>query len=236
MTKTLAIITARGGSKRIPGKNIREFCGRPIICYSIRAAIESGCFDEVMVSTDDSRIAEVALKTGAKVPFLRSKDTADDCAVTSDVLKEVLYMYKNFGRLFDFGCCIYPTAPFVSAKIINEAMSLLVKDNADTVLPVVAYSFPPQRAIVIKDGLAHMQFPEYLNKRSQDLEPIYHDSGQFYAFNVPAFLKSGKLMGERVIPVIMDDLMVQDIDNESDWKIAEMKYQLIQRGMTLNEI
>lgn len=228
MKKSIAIITARSGSKRIPGKNIKEFCGKPIIYYSINAALESDCFHEVMVSTDDEHIAQIALEAGARVPFLRSSETSNDYAVTSDVIKEVLNMYQRQGQTFDIGCCIYPTAPFVTAVILRQAMSALMEYEADTVLPIVAYSFPPQRAIVLRGDFAKMQFPENLNKRSQDLEPIYHDCGQFYAFNVPAFLKTGSLMGDKVVPIIMDDLMVQDIDNETDWKIAEIKFGLLQ--------
>lgn len=230
MNRTVAIITARGGSKRIPGKNIKEFCGQPVICYSIDAAFESGCFDEIMVSTDDEQIAEIASKAGAKVPFFRSKETSDDYSVTSDVLKEVLDMYARMGRYFDLGCCLYPTAPFVTSKVLKKAMSLLTEYRADTVLPVVAYSFPPQRSIVIRNGVAQMQFPEYLNTRSQDLEPVYHDCGQFYAFNIEAFMNSGQLLGKKSIPIILEDIAVQDIDNESDWKIAEMKYRLLHEG------
>lgn len=225
--KSIAIITARGGSKRIPRKNIRDFCGKPIIIYSIEAALESSVFDEVMVSTDDGDIADISIKAGAKVPFLRSPETSDDYAVTSDVLMEVLNTYIENGICFDHGCCIYPTAPFVTAKKLIHAMSILKEMDVDTVLPVVAYSFPPQRAIIIQDGMAKMRFPENLNVRSQDLERIYHDCGQFYAFNVASFLRSGKIMGENVIPMVMDELEVQDIDNLEDWKIAEIKYNMI---------
>lgn len=226
--KTIAIITARGGSKRIPRKNIKKFCGKSIILYSIEAAINSAVFDEIMVSTDDEEIADISRKAGAKVPFFRSPENSDDYAVTSDVLKEVLMRYNQMGKNFDYGCCIYPTAPFITASKLKRALSIIEEKKADTVIPVVAYSFPPQRAIVIHDGIAKMQFPENLNVRSQDLEPIYHDCGQFYAFNIDSFFKSGKLMGENVVPMIMNDLEVQDIDNLEDWKIAEIKYCMMQ--------
>ncbi|MCI8814671.1 MAG: pseudaminic acid cytidylyltransferase [Lachnospiraceae bacterium] len=225
--KNIAIITARGGSKRIPRKNIKNFCGKPIILYSIEAALNSAVFDEVMVSTDDKEIADISKKAGANVPFFRSKETSNDYAVTSDVIQEVLIKYRQMGKDFDYGCCIYPTAPFVTSNKLNYAMSMINKMKADTVIPVVAYSFPPQRAIVIRDGMAKMQFPENLNKRSQDFEPIYHDCGQFYVFNVSSFLEAGMLMGKNVIPMVMDELEVQDIDNLEDWKIAEMKYKAI---------
>lgn len=225
--KKIAIITARGGSKRIPRKNIKNFCGKPIIVYSIEAALNSAIFDEVMVSTDDKEIVDIARKAGAKIPFLRSQETSNDYAVTSDVIREVLMQYSKLGYNFNYGCCIYPTAPFVTADKLVHAMSIIKKRNVDTVMPVVSYSFPPQRAVVIRDGMVKMQFPENLNERSQDLEPIYHDCGQFYMFNVDSFLKSGKLMGENVVPIIMNNLEVQDIDNLEDWKIAEIKYKVL---------
>ncbi len=233
MKKTIAIITARGGSKRIPRKNIKEFCGRPIIQYPIEAALRSKVFSEVMVSTDSEEIATIAKASGAKVPFLRTAQTSDDHATTSDVLKEVLFAYRSFGQDFDQGCCIYPTAPFITSDILIDAMDQLSVSDADTILPIVAYSFPPQRALVVREGLAQMQFPENLNIRSQDLEPIYHDAGQFYAFRVQSFLDKEKLLNGKIIPIIRSDLEVQDIDNEEDWAIAEMKYCLMRERKML---
>lgn len=227
----IAIITARGGSKRIHHKNIRDFCGKPIIEYSIIAALGSGVFDVVMVSTDDKNIAEIARAAGAEVPFMRSAATSNDFATTADVLLEVLNQYRMKGQTFENVCCIYPTAPFVTMEKLKRAMELLIEEEAETVLPVVAYSFPPQRSMYIKDGKMKLIHPECFNMRSQDLEPIYHDCGQFYAFKSESFLKSGKLFGDNVIPVIMNDLEVQDIDNEADWKIAEMKYQLMLQSL-----
>ena len=223
----IAIITARGGSKRIPQKNIKEFYGKPIICYSIEAALKSKCFDTVMVSTDDYKIADIATGAGAEVPFMRSSETSDDYATTTDVIKEVLDNYEKMGRHYDLGCCIYPTAPFVTDSKLNEAMNLLSNSNADSVMPVVAYSFPPQRAVLVKDGVLVQQYPEYYSCRSQDLEPIYHDAGQFYAFNITRFEKTGKIVGDNTVPIIVSDLEVQDIDNYEDWEIAEMKYRIM---------
>lgn len=228
MDKSIAIITARGGSKRIPKKNIKLFCGKPIIQYSIQAALDSGLFSEVMVSTDSEEIAEISKTLGANVPFFRSAEASGDFATTSDVVKEVLLTYRGLGYEFNYGCCIYPTAPFVTEQILKKAVKDLKETDAYTVLPIVAYSFPPQRAIVIRNGFAKMQFPENLNIRSQDLETIYHDAGQFYVFKVESFLQAEKLIGEKVVPIIRSELEVQDIDNEEDWKIAEMKYQLMQ--------
>lgn len=224
---SIAIITARGGSKRIPGKNIKDFCGRPIICYSIEAALKSEIFSEVMVSTDCEKIAEISLKCGAKVPFLRSSGTSDDHSTTADVLKEVLTKYTKMGKEFKYACCIYPTAPFVTPEKLKQAFNMLVEKTADTVMPIVAYSFPPQRAVVIENGIIKPQYPEFQKCRSQDLKPIYHDCGQFYFMSVDSFMKNGTLIGDNTIPIIVDETEVQDIDNITDWKIAEMKYKLI---------
>ena len=166
--RRIAIITARGGSKRIPKKNIKVFCGKPIIVYSIEAAIGSGLFDEVMVSTDSEEIAEVARQHGAKVPFLRSEKTSDDYATTVDVIKEVLSEYEKQGKTFDLFACIYPTAPFLTADVLKDAMKELERVGADALVPVVQFSFPPQRAFVIRDGFLKYEFPEYEKARSQE--------------------------------------------------------------------
>jgi len=221
---SIAIITARGGSKRIPKKNIKEFCGQPIINYSIKAALESGVFDVVMVSTDSEEIKGVAIEAGAEVPFLRSDATSNDFATTADVLEEVLYDYKKRGYCFETMCCIYPTAPFVTAEKLKLAYEKMQIGNVDSVMPVVQYSFPPQRANIIIDGKLKYQYPEYKTARSQDLEPIYHDAGQFYFYKIN---KDLSFQADSYAPIIVDDLEVQDIDNESDWAIAEMKYQLM---------
>ena len=219
----IAVITARGGSKRIPKKNIRDFCGKPIIAYSIGAALESGIFDEVMVSTDSKEIAQIAERFGAKVPFLRSEKTSGDTATTAEVLSEVLETYMDNGKRFNAMCCLYPTAPFVTPDKLKEAYEILSSSGEDAVMPVVRYSFPPQRANLIKDGKLVYQYPEYRTARSQDLEPVYHDCGQFYFYRVREDLS---FPVDSYAPLIMDERMVQDIDNESDWQIAEMKYRL----------
>ena len=194
--KRIAVITARGGSKRIPHKNIRPFCGRPILAYSIEAALGSGLFEEVMVSTDDDKIAGAAEAAGARVPFLRSSETAGDFATTADVLLEVLKEYEKLGQHFDVLCCLYPTAPFVTPKKLQQALALLMERDADSVVPVVRYSFPPQRAFVIRDGLTVMKYPEHARSRSQDLEPYFHDCGQFYMLRTERFLQSGQIFTE----------------------------------------
>ena len=225
--KVIAIITARGGSKRIPKKNIKEFCGKPIIAYSIRAALDSGIFDEVMVSTDSEEIAEIARAYGAKVPFMRSAKTSDDFATTADVLMEVLERYQEMGRTFDVMSCIYPTAPFVTPQKLQSAYDTLTKEQAVMAMPVVAFSYPPQRSYVLNGNLLEMKWKENYNKRSQDLEKMYHDAGQFYMYQVEAFVRLKGQMTESIVPVIIDEMEVQDIDNESDWKLAELKYQMI---------
>ena len=227
MSSRLAIITARGGSKRIPKKNIREFCGKPILAYSIEAALESGLFDHVMVSTDSEEIAEIAKKYGAEVPFFRSEATSGDFATTNDVLAEVLAEYEKRGMHFEVACCIYPTAPFVTAEKLRTAAEQLEASDADTLIPVVSFSYPPQRAMVVEQERLVLKYPEYLDSRSQDLQPHYHDVGQFYVFRTERFAVNKKLMVGDILPFIVSELEVQDIDNLTDWKIAEMKYRLM---------
>ena len=228
MSRSLALITARGGSKRIPKKNIREFCGKPILCYSIEAALASGVFDEVMLSTDSEEIAEVARKAGAKVPFYRSDETAGDYATTAQVVEEVLSQYEERGIYFDYVCVIYPTAPFITAEKLQDSMARLENTGADTVSPVVRFSYPPQRGFVIEDGITHLKWPQYRTARSQDLEPFYHDCGQFYCLRVDSFLKQRQIFMEHMVSIEMPESQVQDIDTLEDWKIAELKYKLMQ--------
>lgn len=225
MGKRIAIITARGGSKRIPKKNIKDFCGKPIIAYSIEAAISSKLFDEVMVSTDSEEIAEIAKKYGASVPFMRSAETSNDYATTNDVLMEVFNEYEKRGQEFDIAVCIYPTAPFVTADKLKRAIDMVEKDGADAVTPVVQFSFPPQRAFIIRNNALEYQYPENASARSQDLEPIYHDCGQFYVMK-PKNVMDGIII-KKTTPIVMPESEVQDIDTVEDWKIAEMKYQIM---------
>ena len=226
---SIAIITARGGSKRIPRKNVKLFCGKPIITYSIEAALQSGLFEEVMVSTEDEEIARIAGEAGAQVPFMRSSESAGDYASTDDVLLEVLAAYKERGREFDSFCCLYPTAPFVTAEKLKTAMGLL--DKADSVMPVVPFSFPPQRCMVLNgEGELRMKWPEHAKTRSQDLEPYYHDCGQFYCCKTAPFLEYKTTDLPHMVPMIMSELEVQDIDNPDDWEIAELKYQKMIAG------
>lgn len=223
---TLAIVTARGGSKRIPRKNIRDFLGHPIIKYSIEAAVNANCFDEIMVSTDDREIAAIAEKFGAVIPFYRSEATSNDHATTADVIEEVIFEYKKRGKCFQYCCCIYPTVPFITADHLKQGFGILQSTGSDSAIPVVRFSYPIQRALKIEDGSLSMIWPENLNARSQDLMPAYHDAGQFYWFRVESFMKQKKLFMNYTVPIEIPESEVQDIDNEEDWKIAEMKFKI----------
>ena len=227
--KNICIIPARGGSKRIPRKNIKFFMGKPIMAYSIEAALQSGLFDEVMVSTDDADFAEVAKQYGASVPFLRSEATANDYAGTADVMFEVLDEYKKLGMEFDRFCCLYSTAPFVTPERLRESYDL-INDDIDASFSVVQYSYPIQRSLKKNSkGYIEMNFPQYLGARSQDLEPIYHDAGQFYFVKVKTFIEEKTLWCKRTAPLILSELEVQDLDTLTDWKLAEMKFELLKR-------
>lgn len=224
---SIAVITARGGSKRIPRKNIKEFCGKPIIAYSIEAALESGLFSEVIVSTDDECIAELAKTLGASVPFMRSAETSDDYATTRDVLLEVLRVYDARDCLPEWFCCLYPTAPFVTAGKLQQGWALL-QSGVSAVVPVVAFGFPPQRGMVIQGDHLRYAHPSNACARSQDLEPQYHDCGQFYFYRTSEFLKEDPMFGGEVAPLVVPEIEVQDIDNISDWNLAEAKYKIME--------
>jgi len=225
--KRIAIITARGGSKRIPKKNIRDFCGKPIIAYSIQAAKDAGVFDIVMVSTDSEEIAEIAKQAGADVPFLRSEETSNDFASTADVIQEVLVEYEKRGTFFDEVCCIYPTAPFVTGERLKEAVFMLEEKQYDSVFPVVPFSFPPLRGLKMEGDKVSFKWEEYALARSQDLEPVYHDCGQFYVLDAKKFMQNPKLVTSNTGAIELSELEMQDIDNEIDWKLAELKYELL---------
>ena len=228
--KALAIIPARGGSKRIPGKNMRLFCGRPIIAYSVQAALKSGLFEEVMVSTDDERIADIAKQYGAQVPFLRSPKNSSDLADVTDVCLEVLSQYKALGKSYDALCCILPTAPFVSTANIQCAEEMLKTGNFDCVFPVVEYGYPIQRSLKKQEGFLKLVWPENFYKRSQDLEKTYHDAGQFYFIKTETLMIEKKIFVRRSGAIFLTDLMAQDIDTEEDWKLAELKFGMISEG------
>ena len=216
----LAIIPARGGSQRIPRKNVRDFLGKPIIAYSIEVALESGLFEEVMVSTNDKEIAEIAKKYGAKIPFMRSEENANDYATLSDVVEEVKESYWEKGKSFDCICCILPTAPFVTVPLLKKGLSLLSENKVDSVRPLVRFSYPIQRAVKMNNGIIEMFNPEHARTRTQDLEPAFHDAGQFYWMKFDEGMRGERKMGFEV-----SNQLVQDIDTEEDWKIAEFKYK-----------
>lgn len=219
--KNLAIIPARGGSKRIPKKNIRDFLGKPIIAYSIQTALESKLFDEVMVSTDDDEIVEIAKSYGAGIPFIRSAENADDYATLADVVDEVKNEYLNRNRKFRNTCCILPTAPLITIENLKKGLDLLLEKKVDSVRPIVRFSYPIQRAIKLVDGKTEMFYPQFKAMRSQDLEPAYHDAGQFYWMKFETGLR-----GQNKYGFELSEMQVQDIDSYEEWKIAEMKYKL----------
>lgn len=226
--KSICIIPARGGSKRIPRKNVKDFLGKPIIAYSIEAALKSNLFDVVMVSTDDEEIAEVAKNYGADVPFMRSAETSNDFATTADVINEVLDQYQRKGSRFDIVACIYATAPFITVECLKKGIESIKIGGLDSAFTCVAYSYPVQRGLIFgADGFIQMKWPEYKAARSQDLDKFYHDAGQYYISKVDAFRKNNSFWGPRTSAIILDELMVQDLDTPTDWAIAEMKYRLL---------
>ncbi len=231
MSEKVCIITARGGSKRIPRKNIKDFCGRPILSYAIGTALDSGLFNEVMVSTDDLEIAEVAKKYGASVPFMRSAKASDDLTPTAPVLIEVIEEYKKLGKNFKYLCCIYPTSPLLRKERLAEAFDILVKGDLDCVFPMLRFGFPIQRAFRLhSDKLVSMFQPEHMFTRSQDLEPAYQDAGQFYFMNVANLLVKKSLVTDRTAGLLLDEMEAQDIDNIEDWRVAEFKYTFRQQN------
>ena len=224
--KTLCIIPARGGSKRIPRKNIKPFLGRPVISYAIETALKSGLFDEVMVSTDDEEIAEIARQYGASVPFMRSAEAASDTAPDVVVLREVLTEYKNRGRQFDVFCSLYPCTPLVTVESLKLGMQTLLDSGADFVTPVIRFSSPPLRGIVYRNGEWVRLCPEYTYTRSQDMEPIYCFAGQYTFFDGRTYLEKDDTE-RKMFAFEISEMEVQDVDNEIDWKMAEIKYKLL---------
>lgn len=228
----LALIPARGGSKRIPRKNIKPFAGKPIIAYAIAAAQQAGCFNRVIVSTDDDEIAEVAKQYGAEVPFRRPPELSNDTATTAAVIRHVIEWYAKEGAGLSHVCCIYAAAPFVQAADILAAYDLLTASAADYCFPVTPFASPIQRALKRRaDGRLEMFQPEHLNTRSQDLPEAFHDAGQFYWGRAEAFQRGAPLFGPTAVPLILPRWRVQDIDTPDDWARAELMYEaLIKRG------
>lgn len=225
--KNLCIIPARGGSKRIPRKNIQLFKGKPIISYSIVAAIESGLFDEVMVSTDDMEIAEIAQTYKASVPFMRSAENSNDFATTAAVILEVVHDYKKAGKEFDNICCIYPTAPFVTSARLLEGFEF-IQNGADSVLPILSFDYPIWRSFKMNENeCLEYNWVEFINARSQDLPKTYHDSGQWYWLKRSKLEETGKMIFENTKGIVLRSFEAHDIDTLDDWKLAELKYEFL---------
>lgn len=225
----LAVIPARGGSKRIPRKNIKLFCGKPMIAWSIEAALSSGCFDKVIVSTDDVEIAEVARQFGADVPFMRPASLADDHTGTLPVIRQALEAMQHQGLKIDHVCCIYATAPFVTPEDLRRGLEILEQSCASYAFSVTSYAFPIQRAVHLDpDGRVSMFEPAHFNTRSQDLEEAFHDAGQFYWGKVAAWLAETPLFSKESAAVLLPRHRVQDIDTPEDWVRAEWMFKALQ--------
>jgi pseudaminic acid cytidylyltransferase len=224
----VAIIPARGGSKRIPGKNIKSFAGKPIISYSIEAARDCGLFDRIIVSTDSEEIAAVATQRGAEAPFLRPAEIADDLTPTAPVLAHALNWLAQDGASSDYACCIYPTAPFITAEYLRQGFEELTRNNVSSVISVTTFSFPIFRAFERSEkGNLEMIWPEHELTRSNDLPDAYHDAGQFYWLDTKIFLEEGKMYGRDARPVILPRYLVQDIDSPEDWETAERMFKAL---------
>ncbi|MBQ9438778.1 MAG: pseudaminic acid cytidylyltransferase [Lachnospiraceae bacterium] len=224
--KMLCIMPARAGSKRIPGKNTKDFLGKPMLSYPLEVALKSGLFDTVMVSTDSPETASLAKSLGAEVPFLRSEENSADFATTDAVIQEVLDKYQENGEDFEAFFCIYPTAVFLTETMLKDAAKLL--EAHASVIPLVPFSYPPQRGMVInEEGTACYAQPEYKNARSQDLPKLYHDAGLFYACKKDAFLKYNTTETPDTAALILPETAVQDIDNPTDLEIARLKFRIL---------
>jgi len=225
----VAVIPARGGSKRIPHKNIKSFCGKPMIAYSIEAAKNAGIFDRIIVSTDSKEIASIAKDFGAEIPFMRPVELADDFTGTDAVILHALKRLMEDGEKIDYICCIYATAPFVKTEYIIKGYNLLCDKNSTSCFSVTTYPFPIFRSLKINDkDRLEMFLPEYMETRSQDLPEAYHDAGQFYWADVKSYLKEKQFYSKNVAPVILPRYLVQDIDTPEDWETAEKMYSVLQ--------
>ncbi len=222
----LCVIPARGGSKRIPRKNIRDFCGKPVIAYSIEQALASDCFDKVIVSTDDHEIASIAKLYGAEIPFMRPEKLSDDYTGTNDVIKHAIHSYISRGESVSLVCCIYATAPFINVKYIRQGYTNLIESDKSYSFSVTSFPFPVQRAIRINvNNEIEAIWPENIQKRSQDLEEAYHDAGQFYWGKSDSFMRDDVIFSNRSMPVVLPRHLVQDMDTLEDWYRAELMYQ-----------
>jgi pseudaminic acid cytidylyltransferase len=226
--KVVAIIPARIGSKRIPKKNIKFFLGKPIIAYSIEAALETKLFDRIVVSTDSQEVAKIAKSYGAEVPFLRPAELSDDFTGTDAVILHALNWLIGHGTSIEYVCCIYATAPLIHSEYVRKGLELLKEKKAATAFSVTTYPFPIYRSLKInEEGRLQMIWPDYMNGRSQDLSEVYHDAGQFYWANVKSYLIEKKFYSGDAIPIVLPRYLVQDIDTEEDWKRAEAMYKAL---------
>ena len=224
--RNLAIIPARGGSQRIPQKNVKDFFGKPIIAYAIETALKSKLFDEVMVSTDSPQIASIAEKFGASIPFQRSEINSNNYATLTDVILEVIQNYTEQGKHFDNLCCILPTAALITKALLLEAYTIYEQDNLGSIVPVLKFPYPIQRALKNDKGLLQMREPEYIKARSQDLEPFYHDSGQFYWIRIKEFIKEKSIFTSKTGYIELQDIEAQDVDTLMDWDMLTLKFNL----------
>ena len=231
----LAVIPARGGSKRIPRKNIKLFGGKPMIAWSIEAAIQSGCFDRIIVSTDDAEIADVARAYGAEVPFVRPPELSDDHTATIPVVAHAIqWISQQFGPV-KFACCLYATAPFIQSKDLRQGLHALQQSDALYALTVTNFAAPIQRSFrITQQQRIEMFNPDQYNTRSQDLEEAYHDAGQFYWGRAEAWLSSTPLHSEFAIPLLLPRYRVQDIDTMDDWIRAEMMFEILNKHAERN--
>jgi len=223
----VCVIPARGGSKRIPGKNIKFFLGKPIIAYSIEVALNSGLFDRVIVSTDDELIAQVARQYHAEVPFIRPKELSDDFTGTEQVIEHAVNWLLSQGHNINYVCCIYATSPLIQEKYLRQGFEELKDSDKLFSFSVASFEYPVQRAIKIDNGEISMLYPQYFTTRSQDLEEVYHDAGQFYWRKLESFFKNEKIFSNKSIPILLPRYLVQDIDSLEDWKTAEIMYKTL---------
>ena len=227
--KNIAMITARGGSKRIPRKNIKEFMGKPMIAYAIEAALKSDVFNEVMVSTDCTEIAEISKQCGANVPFFRSEKTSSDFATTFDALEEVIQEYKKSGNEFDNLCCIYPCVPFLKAESLKNAFELMQAKSTNAIMPVCKYPVPIEWAMKLEAGALIPNDRDAQNMRSQDIEPKYFDAGMFYFCKTDLLLEYKCLVPPNTLGYVIEESECQDIDTNEDWAMAELKYKFLNK-------
>jgi N-acylneuraminate cytidylyltransferase len=228
---TICVIPARGGSKRIPRKNVRSFCGRPMIAWSIGTARDSGLFDRVMVSTEDAEIAGIAREWGAEVPFVRPAELADDHTPTVPVIRHAIGAIETASGPVERACCVYATAPFLTAETLRKGLEAVQADaSLEFAFGVTRFDFPIFRAVALDEaGHVRMFWPEHELTRSQDLPPAYHDAGQFVWGTREAWMTRDRVFSSRTRGIVVPGSLVQDIDTDADWELAEWKFKALKR-------